>query len=35
MGKTSPESDGMIAGVYFAFPLFEEYVFSTNAEARL
>jgi len=34
MGKTSPESNGIIASVYFVFFLLEEYVLSKNAEAR-
>jgi hypothetical protein len=31
MGKTSPESNGIIAGVYFVFFLLEEYILSKNA----
>jgi len=34
MGKTSPESNGIIAGVYFIFFLLEEYVLNKNVGAR-
>jgi len=35
MGKTSPESNGIVAGIYFVFFLLEEYILSKNAETIL